>query len=170
MWRGVKPRNPLEFKKPSAKQLSAVCALQSIHIHKCKNNPCLQYLYEFWPSMLKASSRTRETRSSTITEIEVVCRHHIRWWCAWVCQEVWMGRGGNLAEFMFLAVNRPETLGWTFKCIGHPQTKSWLPKLGASNLFLQGLQIKVSYYYRKIIGLSKITSRMPGGVSSCGHE
>lgn len=32
MWRGDKPSNPLEFKKPSVKPESAVCALQSIHI------------------------------------------------------------------------------------------------------------------------------------------
>lgn len=31
-----------------------------------------------------------------------------------------LGGGADLAEFMFLAVNRPETLGWTFKCIDHP--------------------------------------------------
>lgn len=54
---------------------------------------------------------------------------------AWIIKSG-LGWGGDLAEFIFLAMNRPESLGWSFKCIGHLQAKSWLPKQGASNLFL----------------------------------
>lgn len=81
----------------------------------------------------------------------MLCRHHIRWWCAWSVQSCRLEI--NLAAFVLLAVNRPESSGWTLSVLAS-LSKILVAK---TNLFLQDLKMKVSHQCRRKIGYSKIT-------------